>query len=83
MCSWCRYRIITFNCVLSIRSEANDLALRLARLHTKREDVAVFERYYIIFINSFAFCFKKNSMCSSYHGNIASLVDVSTKSFKR
>lgn len=44
-------------------SEANDLALRLGRLYTKRDDVAVFE--------------------SSYHGNIASLVDISTKSFKR
>lgn len=28
-------------------SEANDLALRLARLYTKRQDVAVFERYVI------------------------------------
>ncbi|XP_046443717.1 ethanolamine-phosphate phospho-lyase-like [Daphnia pulex] len=44
-------------------SEANDLALRLGRLYTKRDDVAIFE--------------------SSYHGNISSLVDVSSKSFKR
>ncbi|KAI9551763.1 hypothetical protein GHT06_022099 [Daphnia sinensis] len=44
-------------------SEANDLALRLGRLYTKRHDVAVFE--------------------SSYHGNISSLVDISSKSFKR
>jgi glutamate-1-semialdehyde aminotransferase len=26
------------------RSEANDLALRLGRLYTKRDDVAIFER---------------------------------------
>lgn len=31
------------------RSEANDLALRLARLYTKREDVAVLEGYEFLF----------------------------------
>ncbi|KAM8994029.1 5-phosphohydroxy-L-lysine phospho-lyase isoform 1-T1 [Ara ararauna] len=54
---------------LNSGSEANDLALRLARQYTKHEDVIVLDH-------------SANCFLSAYHGHLTSLIDISPYKFR-
>jgi len=69
-------------------SEANDLALRLARTYTKRKETIVLDQYVLLFNSFLTFDHQylfNNILCffidSAYHGHVISLIDVSPYKF--
>lgn len=63
-------------------SEANDLAIRLAREYTGNYDILVVDKYNFYFnrnLKIILFCFCH----SAYHGHLTSLFELSTYKFKQ
>ncbi len=60
-------------------SEANDLAIRLAREYTGAYDIIALDKYVPRKSNPF----KADFISSAYHGQLSSLVELSTYEFKK